>query len=124
LTYRDTVPAGFPNGAQLPVEAKGGGLFRVRTGGTGDVPRASLVVGLAAREGVAAAVLEAAVNGRALGVPQELRDITGLGGVQRALRFEVDPAFLQAGENAVSVRQSDPHPSQQIVWLELRVNER
>jgi hypothetical protein len=124
LTYRDTVPAGFPNGAQLPVEAKGGGVFRVRTGGTGDVTRASLVVGLAAREGVAAAVLEAAVNGRALGAPQELRDLAGLGGVQRALRFEVEPALLLAGENSVSVRQSDTHASQQIVWLELRVNER
>jgi hypothetical protein len=106
------------------VEAKGGGIFRVRAGGTGDVTRASLVVGLAAREGVAAAVLEAAVNGRALGAPQELRDLAGLGGVQRALRFEVEPDLLLAGENSVSVRQSDTHASQQIVWLELRVNER
>jgi hypothetical protein len=44
--------------------------------------------------------------------------------VPRALRFEVEPDLRLAGENSVSVRQSDTHASQQIVWLELRVNER
>ncbi len=124
LTYRDTVPAGFPNGAQLPVEARGGGVFRVRVGGTRDVSGAALVVGLAARDGVATAALEASVNGRALGAAQELIDRKGLGGVERALRFPVDPAFLQPGENAVSIRQTDTGGSQQIVWVEIRINER
>lgn len=124
VTYRDTVPAGFPNGAQLPVEAAGGASFRIRTGSTSDVTRASLVVGLGARDGVTAAVLEASLNGRRLGVPEELRDLTGLGGVQRALRFAVDPRMLLPGENAVTVRQTDAAGSQQIVWVELRVNER
>ncbi len=124
VTYRDTVPAGFPNGAQLPVEARGGGSFRIRTGTTSDVIRASLVVGLADREGVAAAVLEASCNGRRLGAAEEVVDLAGLAGVKRALRFAIDLETLVPGENAVSVRQADATSAQQIVWVELRVNER
>ena len=34
VTYRDTVPAGFPDETQLPVE--GGGTFRLRAGRIGE----------------------------------------------------------------------------------------
>lgn len=124
VTYRDTVPAGFPNGAQLPVEARGGGSFRIRVGGTSDVVRASLVIGLADREGVATASLEASCNGRLLGPATEVADLAGLAGVKRALRFTIDPQTLLPAENVVSVRQTDAAGAQQIVWVELRINER
>lgn len=103
---------------------RAGGSFRIRVGGTSDVVRASLVIGLADREGVAAASLEASCNGRLLGSATEVADLTALAGVKRALRFTIDPQTLLPGENVVGVRQTDAAGAQQIVWVELRINER
>lgn len=119
-TYRDTVPAGFPSGAQLPLEGPTGGRVRLNLG-PGPGSKSWAIVGLAAREGVAAARLEVRLNGRTLGPAEELSDRRGLGGTGRAVRFACPPESGRPGENELDLRQLDGGPAQQIVWVEIRV---
>lgn len=119
--FRDTVPPGFPHGAQLPFEAREGGAVRLYTGPAPANGRAVFVVGLAAREGVESAVFDAAVNGQACaGVEDDARP-GRYPGVTRALRFECPVGALGAGYNEFTVRQTGDAPGQQAVWAELRI---
>jgi len=123
VTYRDTVPADFPRGVQLPVEGLEGGTFRVWVGPRTGVDRVSVVVGLAARDGIQAAGFEALLNGQTVGPVVELKDLSGLSDTARAWRFPCPVGALRDGLNEFSVRQISGTVSQQIVWAELRVNE-
>ncbi|MCU0978992.1 MAG: hypothetical protein MUF25_07470 [Pirellulaceae bacterium] len=123
VCYRDTVPAGFPNGAQLPVEASAGGSFRIHVGAKPASGQPWAVVGLARREGVGESRLEAKLNGRVLDPAEDLPNCGGLGpDTVRAVRFPCPREALQDGYNELSIRQTGGPAGQQIVWVELRVD--
>ncbi len=123
LGYRDTVPPGFPSGAQLPVESLKGGEFRIHIGPVPSRGTASLVAGLAKRNAVEAAAFGAVLNGVPLGPAAELEDLTGLGGgASRAIAFDYPLATLRPGYNDIALRQKEGTPGQQIVWVELRLD--
>lgn len=122
VCYRDTVPAGFPNGAQLPVEAQAGGSFRVHIGAKPASGKTWAVVGLARRDGVSEATLEARLNGRELAAAEDLPSCERLGpDTVRAIRFLCPRDAVQDGSNELSVRQIGGTIGQQIVWVELDV---
>lgn len=121
VTYRDTVPAGFGNGAQLPVEAPAGGTFRLHLGPRPATGKTWLVAGLAARDGVSESRIAATCNGRATGPAEELKDLRGIGGAARAVRFACPPDAISDGENTFTLRQTEGGAAQQIVWVEVRV---
>jgi hypothetical protein len=121
VTYRDTVPRGFPDGTQLPVEARDGGTFRVPTGSVPASGNAWAVIGFADREGLARAQFEVLLNGRLLTTTAEdLTNVSNLAGVARAVRLACPRERLRTGENELVVRQRGDGPSQQIVWVEIR----
>lgn len=120
VTFRDTIPTGFPDGTQLPVEGRAGGTFRVQVGPVPTTGSAWAIVGCAPRDGLADARFEVKLNGRALTLREDVSEVKPLGGVTRALQFACPLDALRAGANELSVRQVDTGPSQQIVWIELR----
>jgi len=120
VTYRDTVPDGFPDGTQLPVEAAGGGRFRIHVGQPDATSPAHVVVGLADRPAVAGSRLDVSLNGSRLTSFPDLPEPQRLGGAARAKAFRVPPAALWPGYNEVAVQQLDRGPAQQIVWVEIR----
>ena len=121
VSFRDTVPSGFPNGVQLPVDAKVGGDFRINVGAGPKSGQAWAVVGLAQRDGVAKARLEASLNGRELGEGENASNLGGLGGgTVRAVRFVCPLDAVRDGCNTLHVQQTDGGSSQQIVWVEMR----
>ncbi len=121
VCYRDTVPAGFPNGVCLPVEAPAGGAFRVFTGPRPASGKVWAVAGLAARDGVAQATLEGTLNGFPLGPCGDEGNPARLGGrPARALRLECPLPAVADGLNELVLRQPAGQPSQQIVWVEMR----
>lgn len=121
-TYRDTVPPGFPSGAQLPLEGPGGGRVRLHLGPGGNGGPVWAIAGLAAREGVATAVLELKLNGQPLGTPEDVPDRSRLGGTARALRFRCPPEAVRPGYNELELRQRAGAPAQQVVWVEIRMD--
>ena len=123
VTYRDTVPAGFPNGVQLPLEGPTGGTVRLFLP---SVPASSdlfLVVGLAQREGLEAARLEASLNDRPLMAVPDLADRRGLALSARAVRWACPADATRSGQNTIALRQI-AGPAQQVVWVELRAEPR
>jgi len=122
VCYRDTVPAGFPNGVCLPVEAPVGASFRIPIGPRTPSGMVWAVVGLAAREGVAEARLSGTLNGAPLGASETDPAPARLGGKPaRALRLSCPLAAVCAGTNELALRQAEGQPAQQIVWVELRL---
>ena len=124
VTFRDTVPAGFPDGTQLPAEATAGKTFRIATGGRNGAGGLSAVVGLAARPGVQAARLAASLNGVPLAPAADVAETKPLGAAARGVRWAVPATAWRADDNELTVRQDDGGPAQQIVWVELRAGER
>ncbi len=124
VTFRDTVPAGFPDGTQLPAEAPAGKTFRIATGGRIGPGKLAAVVGLAARDGVNAARLGASLNGVPLAPAADVAETKPLGAAARGVRWTVPAEAWRADHNELTVRQEDGGPAQQIVWVELRAGER
>jgi len=122
LCYRDTVPAGFPNGAQLPVNARAGGSFRIHAGPKPESGKCWAIAGLAQRDGVAEAGLEATLNGRALGAAENVANPKEFGGgTVRAVRFPCPLDAVKDGYNELGLRQASGIAAQQIVWVEIRL---
>ncbi|NLS98094.1 MAG: hypothetical protein GXX96_38685 [Planctomycetaceae bacterium] len=121
VCFRDTVPARFPNGAQLPVDAAAGGDFQIHVGTRPKSGKAWAIAGLARRDGVAEARLEGSLNGRELGPAENVPDLGGFGGgTVRAVRFPCPLDAVNEGNNKLQIRQTGGGPSQQIVWVEIR----
>ncbi len=121
VCFRDTVPPGFPNGAQLPVDAVVGGDFQIHVGTRPKSAVAWAIAGLAGRDGAAEARLEASLNGRDLGPAENDPDLGGFGGgTVRALRFACPLDTVNDGYNKLHIRQIGGGPAQQIVWVEIR----
>jgi hypothetical protein len=122
VCYRDTVPAGFPNGACLPVEGPAGGSFRLHVGPRPTAGKVWAVAGLAQRDGVADASLTGTLNGTALGPAEAVADISRLGGgTVRALKLACPLDAVRAGYNDLTLQQPAGQPAQQVVWVELRI---
>ncbi len=123
VCYRDTVPSGFPNGVMLPVEGPEGRDFRIHIGPAPAAGRVELIVGLAQREGVAAAVFHAEINGVTASVAGDLKDTTDMGGAPaRAVRFACPPAAVRDGYNTLRIKQTPGTPPQSLVWVEMRIS--
>jgi len=123
VCYRDTVPAGFPDDIQLPADARAGAKFRIHAGAKLDAGNAWAIVGLARRDGVAGARLEALLNGRSSGAAEDMDDCREFGGgTVRAIRFPCRLEDIRDGFNELHVRQVGGEAAQQIVWAELRLD--
>jgi len=121
--YRDTVPSGFPNDAQLPADARAGKSLRMYIGPKPDFGKVWAIVGLARRNGVAELRLEASLNGRVLAAGEDLANPQGLGGgAVRAVRFPCPLDAVRDGYNQLSFHQRDGAAAGRIVWVELRVD--
>jgi hypothetical protein len=123
VTYRDTVPAGFPNGVQLPREGPAGDTLRLYLPTVPPSCELFLIVGLAQREGLEAARFDARLNDRSLTLLPDLADRRGLALTARALRWAGQADAARSGQNAIDLRQV-AGPAQQVVWVELRVEPR
>jgi hypothetical protein len=122
VCYRDTVPAGFPSGAQLPVDARAGGSCRIHIGPQPQSGKFWAIAGLAQRDGVAPARFEGQLNGRKLGSAEDVSERRGFGGgTVRAIRFPCPLDVLRNGYNEFHVQQSDGATAQQVVWVEIRI---
>jgi hypothetical protein len=122
VCYRDTVPPGFPNGVQLPADARAGASFRIHVGPRPGSGKVWAIAGLAQRDGVAEASFEASLNGRALTSAEDAASVHGLGGgTVRAVRFACPLDALQEGYNLLRVSQAEGSVPQQIVWVEMRI---
>ena len=120
VCFRDTVPSGFPNGCQLPVDAAAGRDFQIHVGTKPESGRVWAIAGLAQRDGVAEAGLAVSLNDHKSGPAENASDLHGLGGgTVRAVRFALSLDAVNDGHNTLHVRQVDGKP-QQIVWVEIR----
>jgi hypothetical protein len=121
VCFRDTVPSGFPNGSQLPVDTGVGRDFRIHVGSKLESGKVWAIAGLDQRDGVAKARFEASINDRDLGPAENVPDLHGFGGgTVRAVRFLCPLNALNDGNNKLHIRQVDGNTPQQIVWVEIR----
>ena len=121
VTYRDTVPPGFPRTAVLPASAQSKPRIKIYIGPAPKAGRASFVVGLAKKEGYADAALAAAVNGVSCTSATDLEKRDGLPPVARAIVFDCPIAAMHDGYNELEVEQEASQPEQQIIWAEIRI---
>jgi hypothetical protein len=122
VCFRDTVPAGFPNGVCLPVEGPAGGSFRLHLGPRPTTGSLWAVVGLAQREGVATASLTGTLNSTTLGPAQPVSEISHFGGgTVHALKLAAPLAAMREGSNELVLQQPAGEPAQQLVWVEIRI---
>ena len=121
VCYRDTVPAGFPDGVCLPFEACEGRTVRLSIGPEPGSGEAVVMVGLARRDDAASAGLRVSANGISLSASSLSVDLENLGGgAAQALVFSCPAGSLRSGENEIRVDQP-AGPSHQVVWLEIRI---
>ena len=116
--FRDTVPGGFPNGAQLPLDTGKGGVVRLHTGPAPAAGKAVFLLGLAARDGAA---LRVTVNGAPCAPLADDAAPEKYPGVVRAARFDCPLAALRPGYNEFAISQDGGGTDQQAVWAELRI---
>jgi hypothetical protein len=123
VTFRDTVPAGFPSGAQLPIRLPGKGDVRLHLGPGDGGGSAHVVLGLAAKPGDTGR-LRAALNGRELVPAGEVSDRRLIAGANHAPRFACPPGSVRAGENTLEFSAPAGTDPLEIVWVEIRVDPR
>jgi len=122
VSFRDTVPDGFPRGVVLPVKDRQTGTFRIYLDPGPTEGEAFFVLGLAKGEGVKESRWEVAVNGKTAVAAQDLADCKGIGGdAVRGLRFAIPAGVLKRGYNTVTVKQSAEGAAQSVVWSEIRL---
>ena len=121
VCYRDTVPPGFANGVQLPVDLPTTKPIKVHLGPAPQKGKVQVVVGLAKRDGVGDVRLQATLNGRTLAPGQDVGTTGFAGSPARGVRFACPLDAVKSGYNEVEVRAAGGDASQQLVWVELRV---
>ncbi len=120
VCYRDTVPKGFPNDAQLPIT--GEGTCQVHTGALPTTGTGWAIIGLAANESLTTAAFQVTVNGTEATPAEDWPELGKLGGdSKRALRFAVPLAALKAGANTIHLRAQPGSEKQKVVWAEIRI---
>jgi len=121
LGYRDTVPPGFPNGAQLPKTTDKPTGFSLAIGKRPSAGRVFVVIGLGETPGVAEASLAVSLNGQQASAGADVPNPHPYGrNVARVLRFEISPATTRNGMNAVRVEKTTGEP-QRLVWAEIEI---
>lgn len=124
VTFRDTVPEGFPSGTQLPIRLPGSGTVRLNLGPGAGAGTTEAVIGLAAGAEAAAGKLQVSLNGRLLEPEGEIADRRLLGGTARALRFTCPPGGARPGDNTLELSTPPDAPAGEVVWAEIRVTPR
>ncbi|MCP4644229.1 MAG: hypothetical protein GY851_27550 [bacterium] len=119
--FRDTVPAGFPNGAVLPADAAQGATFRINTGPKPPAGKVTFVAGLVQGDGMAEATFEVTVNGQACEAVADLDNPGQFPSAARAVQFACPMAAVKDGYNEIAIKQTASQPGQQLVWAEIRV---
>ena len=121
--YRDTVPAGFDAGVDLPVETSVPAAFTLHTGPKPAGRHVVFVAGLAERDGVTEAAFAATVNGASCENLPDKENPEQFPSSVRAIQFSCPGEAMQDGYNEFVVEQISGVP-QQIVWAEVRVDGR
>lgn len=120
VAYRDTVPAGFPDGAQLPLPLGSSQAIHIHAGPAPRRAGARMVIGL---DGLPPGEMEPwrlCVNENEFTCTPEEADTSALGGNPRiALSFSLPPDALRDGENTCAVWTTPGDSPLQIVWAEL-----
>ena len=122
VTYRDTVPAGISNNAQLPVEVTANGqVFRFYLPPIEKGLNASLTLGFGAE---APADMSATANGAAHANSTAQAAPEGIVGVAKALRFDFPGDALTPGYNTFQVSPIETTASGRITWVEVTIHGR
>ncbi|HPO17195.1 MAG TPA: hypothetical protein PLI09_27415 [Candidatus Hydrogenedentes bacterium] len=121
VTYRDTVPPGFPNNAALPVDGFKGGVFRIYIGPSPKKGAGVFVAGLAQRDDVGKAEFEVSLNEKPCTLTAAPPNPDDMPGAVRAVRFDCPLEVLKDGYNDIRIKQKGGGSEQQIVWAELEI---
>lgn len=121
VTYRDTVPPGFPNNRALPVLGFAGGDFRIYIGPAPKSGSVRFVAGLAQRDGADKAEFEVSINDAACTPAADVAPPPNLPAVARAASFDCPLAAIKDGYNVIRLKQKPEQAEQQVIWAELRV---
>jgi hypothetical protein len=119
--FRDTVPAGFPNGAALPVNGRPGGTFELYIGPAPKTGTVMFIAGLAQRDGVKTATFDATINGKPCKPSDDRAEPGQYPGVVRAVQLICPLDALKDGYNEIHIQQHPEQPEQQIIWAEIRI---
>ncbi len=122
VAYRDTVPRGFPDGAQLPRTTEQAATFSLAIGKRPVTGKVAVIIGLADKPGVKEATLTARLNGQDGAAFTELATPKKYGGrTARALRFDFTTEAACDGLNTVCIAPV-AGGAQQIVWVEMEID--
>ena len=121
VAYHDTVPTGFPNGAQLPFDTRTVSTIRIYNGTIPKKGTAVLLIGLSDKEGIEKAQLEVLVNGKPCITMEDHPNAEKFPGVKRGVLVNCPLNALKPGYNEYTIKQKDDGPSQRAVWAELRI---
>lgn len=121
VCYRDTVPKGFSNGAQLPKVLDKAASFVIPTGKKPSAGKAVVLIGLADKAGLKDATFGASLNGTPSTACSDIRDNLKRYGAKtvRALGFEFSLDAACDGANTVVITANAGEP-QQIIWAEIQ----
>ncbi len=121
VTFRDTVPHGFPDNQVLPADPAGRNTFTIPIGPLPASGTARLVVGLSIDD--AAVQLTAVLNGNGPLPNLHPATIKGLGGgTVGARQVEIPLSHLVPGTNCIVLSGNPIGPQNKIVWVELRID--
>jgi hypothetical protein len=120
VTFRDTVPPGMSNGAQLPIDGLKGGELRIYIGPAPKAGKAIYVAGLAKNDDVAKAAFDVSINGKPC-VTAPDADCGIIPNAARAVAFECPLDAAKDGYNVVQIKQKRSELEQKIIWAELRI---
>ncbi len=120
VCYRDTVPQGFPDGAQLPKTTDKAATFVIPTGKRPSSGKVVVIIGLADKAGGEEAAFAARLNGNPSAACSDVAGQLKKYGAKtvRALRFEFSLDAACDGANTVAVDPTTGMP-QQIIWAEI-----
>jgi hypothetical protein len=119
ICFRDTVPPGFPNGAQLPVETVQPAEFELHTGPTVSEADIAVLIGLADRPGVMQSQFTMRLNDVPCETPSTVEQPSNIPPMRRVLRFPCPRHSLQPGRNHIALRQAAGQIPQRIEWVEV-----
>ena len=121
VAFRDTVPPGFPNGAQLPAGGHSNPVFRVYTGPVPEQGSVVFLAGLAQKEGVGEARFDCSLNTTPCKPIDDHATPNQFPGAVRAVQFDCPLAALEEGYNEARLAQQPGQPEQQLVWAQIRI---
>lgn len=121
ICFRDTVPPGFSNGAQLPAETTQPATFELDTGPTVDDAEINVLIGLADRPGVKESELTVRVDDKPYKDPETVVQPTNVPPLGRVLRFACPDRSLPSGRHRIVVQQLSGVP-QRIEWVEITIS--